>query len=643
MDENDFQRELVQLKTRVSQLVASFNRAAPTLPPPASSSDAFLDHLQDVKDRLQTMQDSLNQTNARHKCTSNTGYNPNAAMPTDSAIHVPHNSLFLPSGPLFWQLFTSLRTDVRSLHTRFADLEQNISDLEDRVDRIDPAQITPAGSDASHLQWERNCVQPSANFGFDWQPSILENDSNTWHPGHIQRPSELDTTFAGSNDLYGIQACDMLPESNNSVGHPRSAPIEGVAFRDREIAQLEDLMREKDIELARQHAKGVSYDAKINELETRLAEKESAVATYSDMLSQAHSDVEGFRASYQEKETELTDWITKHDRVRQSCTQKRNQLMHADYQIQHIQRSMYDLQQRKQVEIEDIIARKDDEMRKMKDFCDSKDAVVYQQEEIISRGATLLQERDEEIGMLSRQLQVTKDDLENEQREKERFSRLFDERGEVISQLRTALNQALTPRPIRGKCEGHNNAPETGSQRSRNSETLYSPFATTGLEAHTPRSQKWTPKAMLGLPKLPHEEKRAASWEMGRSADARTFGRPSPLGCTSRKGDDAAELHKKDLRRSDSLKLLRRLALVEECTPSKSSSDSQPSSSKRHRLPLEDLSSRPPLPAPLPLPPRRLSSVADLSRSAESHKPASKHPSMQQAYVEEGEESIGES
>lgn len=191
MDENDFQRELVQLKTRVSQMVASFNRAAPTLLPPTPSSDVFLDHLQDVKDRLQTMQDSLNQTNASQSCSSNTGYNINAVMPTNSAIHVPHNSLTLPSGPLFWQLFTSLRTDVRSLHTRVADLEQNYSDLEDRVDRIDPAQITPAGSDASHLQWEHNYVQPASNSAYDWQPNFPESDSSIWHLGHIQRPSTL--------------------------------------------------------------------------------------------------------------------------------------------------------------------------------------------------------------------------------------------------------------------------------------------------------------------------------------------------------------------------------------------------------------------------------------------------------------------
>lgn len=666
MDENTFQRELIQLKTRVSQMAMqmastvhrpySFPR---TMPVP---NDAFLDHLQDVKIRLQSMQNSLNHMNAKRDSPTGVNVSHDTTMPTDSALPSPDGN-FLPSGPLFWRLFTSLQTDVSGLRTRVADLEQNVSDLEDHVDRLDPNRLTPPASDAEitpYPHWEHIYAQPSYGFNYapEHRPENLANLNDFWYPGHVQKPSELDTEIASATRApCQTPAGRMFNRPQNFCGSPKhtsSTPPAGVAFRDREIAQLEELMRaaqedlrrseelvsRKDDELAHQHCQILNYDARVRELEMTLAEREAALSSYSQILSQRQSEIDSLRASCQAKDAEIVNWTVKHDQLGTSYLRKRNQLNSADQQIKHMQQSLDNLQY-KQDEMDEVFAGKEDEMRRMRDFCDSKDAVIYRQEQIIARGATLMQERDEEIERHSGELQVVKDDLEDERRQKQRFSRLFDERGETISQLRTSLNQALTPISMQSKNDTE--ATEDESRDEHRADVTYSPFATCGLEAH---SQKWTPKAFKGYTRLAHEQRRAVSWENGRR-----FGEPSPLGlASSHFAQPAKESRTKDLRRSDSLKLLQRLALDDGRTSPNNVTEAEPSTSRQRRLPLEDLSSRPPLPAPLPLPPRRLSSVADLTRKpddagSDCHKPISKHHSMLelpqsrhslQAYVEEG-------
>ena len=62
---------------------------------------------------------------------------------------VAQSRLTIPSGPVFWQLFNSWRSDFEGLDTRVAGLEQDVDALEDRVDRLEPDRFTPAGSTAS--------------------------------------------------------------------------------------------------------------------------------------------------------------------------------------------------------------------------------------------------------------------------------------------------------------------------------------------------------------------------------------------------------------------------------------------------------------------------------------------------------------
>lgn len=122
MDKITFQSKLLYLKKRFAQMVALYKRSPSRLSSSPYSSDAFSDDIRELKARLASMQSSLHHFN-----------NPQA--------------LPRPVGSLFCQQFASLRDDVCRIKMHVTDLEQNVSDLEDRVDHCLNPVLTPAASD----------------------------------------------------------------------------------------------------------------------------------------------------------------------------------------------------------------------------------------------------------------------------------------------------------------------------------------------------------------------------------------------------------------------------------------------------------------------------------------------------------------
>lgn len=82
-------------------------------------------------------------------------------MQSQSFPKVPEH-LQLPNGPAFWQLFRSLRSDVRGLDARIELVEERVEAISDRLDRRDPSQFTPS--------------QSPSNFG-DFMPSHIHGGS----------------------------------------------------------------------------------------------------------------------------------------------------------------------------------------------------------------------------------------------------------------------------------------------------------------------------------------------------------------------------------------------------------------------------------------------------------------------------------
>lgn len=61
----------------------------------------------------------------------------------------PSSIISLPSGPVFWQLFESLRDDIRGMDVRVERMENRFQSLEDRVRHLEAGLFTPTLSPTS--------------------------------------------------------------------------------------------------------------------------------------------------------------------------------------------------------------------------------------------------------------------------------------------------------------------------------------------------------------------------------------------------------------------------------------------------------------------------------------------------------------
>jgi hypothetical protein len=219
MDETTFLNELLAVKNRVAEMAFTFN-CSPR-PHFSKNHDLFSDRLEDVKAHLQAMQTSLlsmgqSQNILPRTASSYHMYQP-ATLPS-----VPSMPSALPSGPLFWQLFNSLRVDVRGLNERVSAVEREVSDLEDRFDnmRVDP--FTPPGSDDMNLKMPTH----PEYFG-----SRQLNEHSARYYQRYDGPQATPHRQAQYRESPS-HSTGPMPAEHGASDYP--AP-EGVAFRGREI------------------------------------------------------------------------------------------------------------------------------------------------------------------------------------------------------------------------------------------------------------------------------------------------------------------------------------------------------------------------------------------------------------------------
>lgn len=438
MEDHTFQQELTRLKHRVSQMASTYRRS-PVVSQPPGRVDAFHHQLYDLKAQLESMQSSLSSslsgTPTQAPATqlaqqANVYSSPPLAT---NALLRPHGQLNLPSGPLFWQLFTSLRTDVRSLDSRVADAEQHISDLEDRmqrdlsdlddrIEKLEPNQFTPAASEddtfnASHHSYVQPAFQQSADiWSFDSSTAQLQDPWFEW-------PTPTTQAFKDNGIAYNAET----PVSSAHLNYETTSPAaESVAFRDREIAELDELMRkaqesiqhydaaisEKDVQIQQLVSARDQSSREIEILQQTIAHRENTIQNFREAFQHHSERFEMYEEKCQEKSAALHRWASKHQALEQSFLEKKTQLCHADRQVQQLQRALYDLRS--------SMADENEEVKKLRDFCEAREGVVQQQEQIIARGANLLEDRDSELERLSREMKGLDDDYRNETRERAR-------------------------------------------------------------------------------------------------------------------------------------------------------------------------------------------------------------------------------
>ncbi|KAF2160517.1 hypothetical protein M409DRAFT_29137 [Zasmidium cellare ATCC 36951] len=552
---------------------------------------------------------------------------------------------------------------------------RNVSDLEDRIDKLDPSQLTPAASENTTLNTYDSYAPPTFQQSGDEWPYTLSTApvQDPWSAWYSYSNDWATPNPPAATDNVATEPTSGPANPSHSQFENSSPGSEGVAFRDREIAQLDELMRkaqesiqnsdtvisEKDGQIQQLASERDYSNEKIEELERVIFHRENTIRKCRETFEEQNNQLELLQDNCESKDAAIYGYSSRYYTLQQAFLDKKTQLCHADRQVQQLQHALHDMRTSMADEIAELRNIKDEEIGKLRDFCEAREAVVQQQEQIIARGASLLEDRDAELEKLGQQMKGLDDDYRNETRERARFARLLDERDEEIGQLKTSLSNALTPHSRQGKRE----ADKTPSAVDRDEKVLYhpSPFATAATPGRrtTSNTGQWTPKAIDNYTPLPHEQRRASVWKTGLqpAEQHHKFGVPGKLASPSPSEERTPPENKsRDLRRSDSLKLLERLALAEEggSRPARSHHHHTGSKrvTKRSRLPLDndddDIASRPPLPARVP--PRKMLSVNELGSRAKNdgetghQRPISRHQSIQefprhnrlQAYVEDG-------
>lgn len=728
MDEPTFQHALHQLKQKITEM-SQRHHISPVAnySDPSIARDTFAAQLSDVKLHLDLLQRSLDQNHVRFQ--DNVTWQA-AAGNAQSTRQAPHrNNLTLPSGPLFWQLFSSLRSHVQGLDSRVASVEHNVWELEDRVDNLDPHRFTPPGStgsnDAPTSDWgvgalNSSEMQPSTDFQTAYKADqqyrgSLSDVGREYELRAVIQPFAWNhsyTTAADSRDM-------ALPELAPCLAtQPRS--IEGVEYRDRELSRMDELLRNAQESSRASEQQLAEKDAMLSGLRQTLASKERDVESLTTQLEDRTDQVRAVEDSHQKMEDYLemvrSDAHSKMETINSlnrayshlssECEELRlvdkqalNKLKDAQVDVETLQALLRSSQNSRDDEFDEMLTIRDEEIRRLQEFCEQKDAVTCEQERVMARGAQLLTQKDTELETLSHSLEAAKESNDGQTRGLARMRTLLHQQNGELANLseKEAQIKGVLERPLQtsheeeaiaelaarllcisqadGKsvlssqihrlAEGDSVRNVLGVATPDNDRTgedghhlQPSPFAHAGqfISDRRPREQ-WTP-SRLSSKRLPHEARRASYWEGRHHERTRpVFGRPSPIGTPVRHGqqyDDSDSRIRPTSPEASQLSTFNSVAdrratpLPERVNVDSPDAGILPRSSVRHRLPL-DRTFWPPLPAPVA---HKVSTVSDL-RSAASRgrgqRTVSKHRSMLelprrnlQAYVETENESGGE-
>jgi hypothetical protein len=150
---------------------------------------------------------------------------------------------------------------------------------------------------------------------------------------------------------------------------------------------------------------------------------------YLDTLNAKNAEIVDLQEQVRQRNDALQHW-------QDSWNELSDSYARADEQATAYKHAYYDSMVRADSDIQKISSDHDEEMTKLKEFCEEKDVVIKRQEDVIVRGAKLLEQRDTEIEAISRKLRAAEDDRKHARRTQERLDRLLSERDDEIDQLK---------------------------------------------------------------------------------------------------------------------------------------------------------------------------------------------------------------
>ncbi|KAK4574312.1 hypothetical protein LTR86_002073 [Recurvomyces mirabilis] len=609
MDERTFQRELNQLKSRVTDMAMKHSpRLAPGHILQASpSTDHFFSQVEDLKMHVAQLESTMS-------CSQPPPY---LTGPTWEDFHV---------------LESKLRGFTMDTLLRFENVEHDLAELDEKTDRLDPKRFTPASSDGNyeegvslfpseaddilgsdsatyndafsskiaasspaleplHSSFKQESSAPAfedmtsiqvaqaftkskleaANITLDILRQynatndkldaefdkddlrLVENivklhtnlaRDHRWNAPRLKEKANVVLPSAFVDPLAGL----FEPEQPGGVSLPQdprvSLPIteldarprpdpshpaapfgmrqaEGVAFRDQEISRLDDLLRDAQEKARLSEQQFDGQRQALFDMQVRCDGRDIEVARLKADALQRDIHLQQMNDYLQSRDEQRDRQLSNFQQVVDRSREKTGIMASQERRIEKLQRILQDCQNSKDEEIDHILHGRSEEVRRLQGFCEQKDVVARSQEEIIARGAKLIQQRDDEIEALTRSRTAMEDDIKDERRQRLRVSKLLEERdGELVE-----LKSELAARAV----------VEDGTRPQVDDREQSSPFEMT-MRALPTAAPMWSPRPIPGNRRLANEARRASAWDQGeRRGGKPMFGAPSPLGTWSKR------------------------------------------------------------------------------------------------------------
>lgn len=575
MDEPTFQCELSQLKQQVGKMLRAFeHQPSPTAThrpshaaTPPTSPNTFTTQLNELKARLSELQASTDQQ--AKNLTQPPSQHWNQYLPSSDAPPQHHpsspkpptaigtaNTSLLP-GPLLWQLITILRSDLRGVNSRLVAVEQSVSELDDRVEQLEPGRVTPASSfssqvegyNASEQNGEHSIEHDDHEAGSWGEPQVgpgeqVVDDQSLFHYTHyasenvlppFNAPRDVGNMTSPAHGLHDVEKA--LDDMEKNLGEARkgldeakrslfeqlppaslqdsaiknthssrrkrvpcandiiqtNASDEGVLFRDKEILRLEELLRDA-------HEKLSAQEDTITARDTDAAKTQDA---YEESLEAQQSACHKLRSALHRERSNNAVVLQANRRLKDERTA-------LECRVQDLEQALYKSRETSRAQEDDVdsmLATRDEEIRRLGEFCERKDAVASRQEEIIARGADLLEQRDDHISRLEDRLRCHEEDATRDAQEADRL--LHD----GMSRERSLLAKIAE---FKSELKQREHAYSKAEEEERNKQPWTLAVERARSDDLSKRPYRWSlsPGVSFGK-KTPYEQARASVWEVG--------------------------------------------------------------------------------------------------------------------------------
>ena len=197
---------------------------------------------------LRRLQLQLEEMNGRTPPIFLPGSQGQKVPPSVFDTQVPSQSLYLPSGPAFWQLYRSLRTDLRGVEARVELVEDRIEDICSRLEALEPLQATP----------------PSTPTIIAAKPTAVSNDTNHSCSRGVTIPETTRNAIpqiATIAELADIGIFDPTLNENDHDDHATSDAITFIARLKRVSSKHRIVRVERFLRGSALHLYTIGYDS----------------------------------------------------------------------------------------------------------------------------------------------------------------------------------------------------------------------------------------------------------------------------------------------------------------------------------------------------------------------------------------------